>query len=136
MPSVATRTKPYTLEALRLSRRIATQVDAAQLMGIHPNTYRNWESGKYKPDSIDKLRRLCFVFRITMDEAVEILGITPDESDLVPDRVDLLTRAGVENILNWLRGRNPSVVNAIYLAKACGLTLDEFCVKLGESGTS
>lgn len=129
-PPTETKTStpaPNTLESLRLSRNWSQRLTSRKI-GITNNTYRDWESGKYKPVSLVKLKRLATTFDISLDRAVQVLGIQPRESNLGLERVKAFSRSGVGG---WLRGKNPSVASAVYLAQANGISLDELCKKLG-----
>lgn len=61
---------PSKLKELRQARNL-TQEQLAELIEVHPKTYRNYESGKTMP-RISVIRKLVLALGITCDE---LLGI-------------------------------------------------------------
>lgn len=54
-----------TLKAARINSNLK-QMEVAKLIGVHFQTYRNWEIGKTKPD-YEQLRKLAELFEIKIE---------------------------------------------------------------------
>lgn len=58
------------IKEARLERNL-TQEQLAELIGVHPRTYRNYETGKTVP-RIQIIRKLCVILDTSSDELLEI----------------------------------------------------------------
>lgn len=58
------------IKEARLERNL-TQEQLAELIGVHPRTYRNYETGKTIP-RIEIIRRLCIVLNASSDDLLEM----------------------------------------------------------------
>ncbi len=46
-----------------------TQKQVAQMLNVVESCYANWEQGRTEPN-IDTLRKLCEIFKVTIDELI------------------------------------------------------------------
>lgn len=58
------------IKEARLERNL-TQEQLAELIGVHPKTYRNYETGKTVP-RIEIIRKLCIALDASCDDFLEI----------------------------------------------------------------
>lgn len=58
------------IKEARLERNL-TQEQLAELIGVHPRTYRNYEIGKTVP-RIEIIRKLCIALDTSCDDLLEI----------------------------------------------------------------
>lgn len=58
------------IKEARLERNL-TQEQLAELIDVHPRTYRNYETGKTVP-RIQIIRKLCIVLDTSSDDLLEI----------------------------------------------------------------
>ncbi len=60
----------YKLKETRLERNL-TQEQLAELIGIHPKTYKKYEIGETVP-RIPVIRKLCIALDVSCDDLLEI----------------------------------------------------------------
>ena len=58
------------IKEARLKRNL-TQEQLAELIGVHPRTYRNYETGKTVP-RIQVIRKICIALKTSSDDLLEI----------------------------------------------------------------
>ena len=86
----------YELKAIR-QRAHLSQKEAAEMLGVNPGTYRNWEQCKNQPQKSSEVKRIADVFGVSVTELygydlaepgaiAHAMGI-PDEPTSQPVRV-------------------------------------------------
>lgn len=55
-----------TLKVLRAEKDV-TQLQAAELIGVHQQTWRNWENGRTYPDK-DQIDKICIAFNVKIQD--------------------------------------------------------------------
>ena len=58
------------IKEARLERNL-TEEQLAELIGVHPRTYRNYEAGKTVP-RIQNIRKLCIALGASADDLLEM----------------------------------------------------------------
>ena len=107
-----------TKDEIRAARQRAglTQQATADLLGVHPSTYRQWEYGKRKPSAaavrlLESLRELKPAIPMTREEIIQVR----QRAGLTQQAMAELIGVNVTTYLNWEVGRKKPRQSAVRL---------------------
>ena len=89
-----------------------TQAEVAEILGIHTNSYGNFERGTEKP-SLNKIIQCSIIFHIQPDDLLN--GCTPD---LLLQTLSAcnLKRTELQELISLLSKCSPELIHQLYIA--------------------
>lgn len=91
--AVPVKEKPKPRIALLREKAGLTQLELSRLVGVTESTIQNWESGRTGTDHIERIIRFCKALNCQVEELIEFVSDSPEEStttDSLSDRHHLL----------------------------------------------
>lgn len=84
--AVPVKQKPKPRIALLREKAGLTQLELSRLVGVTESTIQNWETGRTGTDHIERIIRFCKALNCQVEELIEFVSESPEEST-APDSI-------------------------------------------------